>query len=257
MLARKSLQFILLAAIMLSSLASTAAAQAAPAANYACGTSYTVQSGDTLGKIAARCGTNFAALLLANPSLGSGNWIYAGQVLVMPGAYFNNGNGYATYVVARGDTLKSLAMRYGTTMQALANLNGIYNYNLIYEGQRLIVPAAGSAPAPGPIPQPAPGGAGKYVIQWGDTLRKIANRLNISLSDLLALNPQIHNPNWVYIGQVINVPGGSSAYYTVQPGDTLKIIAARYGTSLSYLLSLNPQIWNADWIYAGQVIRVN
>jgi peptidoglycan endopeptidase LytE len=253
MFAKKSFQFILFAAIMLMSLAPTAA-QAAPAAYSACGTSYTVQWGDTLGKIALRCGTNIAALQLANPSIGSGYWIYAGQVLLLPGASFDNGNGYSTYVVARGDTLKSIANRYGTTMDVLASLNGIYNYNLIYEGQRLVVTSGGSSPAP--APQPAPGGGGTYVVQWGDTMRKIADRFGISLTQLLALNPQVQNPNWIYNGQVLNVPAGAAAYYTVQYGDTMKIIAARYGTSLSYLLSLNPQIWNADWIYVGQVIRV-
>jgi len=256
MFTRKSFKFILLAAIMLTSLASTAAAQAAPAATSACGTSYTVQWGDTLGKIAVRCGTSIAALQLANPAIGNGYWIYAGQALVLPGAYYDNGNGYATYVVSRGDTLKSLAIRFGTSMQAIANLNNIYNYNLIYEGQRLSVPTSGGAPSSGPISQPNPGSGGTYVIQWGDTMRKIADRLGISLGDLLALNPQITNPNWIYIGQVINVPGGAASYYTVQRGDTLKIIAVRYGTTIGYLLSLNSQIWNADWIYVGQVIRL-
>ena len=243
-------QFILLAAIMLSSLASTGAASAAPA-RWGCGSSYTVQWGDTLGKIAARCGTTVAALQLANPSIGSGYWIYAGEMLVMPGAYFDNGNGYSTYVVAAGDTLKSIAARYGTTMAVLAGLNGIANYNLIYQGQRLQVPTGGSSYTPPPVV----GGSGTYVIRWGDTLRKVADRLNISLSSLLALNPQIQNPNIVYVGQVIYVPAGSSMY-TVRPGDTLKIIAARYGTTVAYLQALNPQIWNPNLIYVGEVIRV-
>src|SRR5690242_6031450 len=90
MITRKSLQLMLVSAMLLSSLASTAAAPLASV----CGTSYTVQWGDTLGKIAVRCGTNTAALQLANPSIGNGNWIYAGQVLALPGAYYDNGNGY-------------------------------------------------------------------------------------------------------------------------------------------------------------------
>ncbi len=217
-----------------------------------CGTSYTVQRGDTLGIIANRCGTTLAALRLANPNIGNGYWIYAGQTLLLPGAHFNNGNGYATYIVARGDTLRSLAARYGTSMAALANLNGIYNYNLIYEGQRLIVPAGG---APTPAPQPSPVAGGTYIVQWGDTLRKIADRMNVSVNDLLAVNTQIWNPNWIYIGEVIYLPQAPSLY-TVKPGDTLKIIAARYGTSVDNLLARNPQIWNPNWIYVGEVIRV-
>jgi LysM repeat protein len=253
MFIKRVTQFILVAAIVFSSLASTGAASAAPA-RWGCGSSYTIQWGDTLGKIAGRCGTTIAALQLANPSIGSGNWIFAGEILVLPGAYFDNGNGYSTYVVAAGDTLKSIAIRYGTSMAALANLNGIYNYNLIYQGQRLQVPSAGSSYNPPPS-GPVSGGAGTYVMQWGDTMRKVADRYGISLSSLLALNRQIPNPNFVYAGQVIYVPGGSSTY-TVRVGDTLKIIAARYGTTLDYLLALNPQIWNPNVIYVGQVIRV-
>lgn len=221
-----------------------------------CGASYVVQSGDTLGSIANRCGTSIPALQLANPNMG--NWIYAGQTLWLPGAYWDNGNGYATYIVARGDTLKSLASRFGTSMDFLASMNAIYNYNLIYEGQRLTVPSGNAVPGPTPYPQPQPGpvsSGGTYVVQWGDTLRKIAGRLNINVNDLIAVNPQLWNPNLIFVGQVINVPA-SASLYTIQHGDTLKIIAARFGTSLDNLLALNPQIWNADWIYAGQVIRI-
>ena len=66
---------------------------------------------------------------------------------------------------------------------------------------------------------------------------------------------QIANPNFIFIGQVIYVPGSASTY-TVQRGDTLRLIAARYSTSVDSLLALNPQIWNANWIYTGQLIRV-
>ena len=248
---KKFLQIFLLIAIVLASLATTGSALAWSS----CGTSYIVQWGDTLGMIANRCGTTVSALRLANPNMG--NWIYAGQTLWLPGAYLANGNGYATYIVARGDTLKSLAARYNTTMDVIASLNGIYNYNLIYEGQRLTVPTASvnPTPAPAPAPQPAPSAGGTYVVQWGDTLRKIASQMNVNVNDLIAVNPQLWNPNLIFAGQVIYLPQ-SASMYTVQSGDTLKIIAARYGTSLNNLLALNPQIWNADWIYAGQVIRV-
>ncbi len=72
---------------------------------------------------------------------------------------------------------------------------------------------------------------------------------------ILKVNPQIYNPNLIYAGQVINLPAGLSTY-VVQRGDTLKIIAARFGTSLESLLALNPQIYNPNLIYVGQVIRV-
>ena len=246
---KKFFQLALLVAILLASFATTNTALAWSG----CGASYVVQWGDTLGGIANRCSTTIAALQLANPN--AGYWIYAGQTLWLPGAFLDNGNGYATYIVARGDTLKSLAARFGTSMDVLASLNGIYNYNLIYEGQRLTVPSGSAVPAPAPSPQPAPVAAGTYVVQWGDTLRKIAARMNVSVNDLIAVNPQLWNPNLIFVGQVIHLPA-SVSLYTIQRGDTLKIIAARYGTTVDGLLTLNPQIWNANWIYAGQVIRV-
>jgi lysozyme len=246
---KKIFQFILLTAIVLASFATTSSALAWSG----CGTSYIVRWGDTLGTIANRCGTTISALRLANPSMGY--WIYAGQTLWLPGAYLANGNGYATYMVARGDTLKLLAARYNTTMAVLASLNGIQNYDLIYEGQRLTVPTMSVNPVPAPAPQPAPSAAGTYIVQWGDTLRKIADRMNINVNDLIAVNPQLRNPNLIFVGQVIYLPQ-SASWYTIQSGDTLKTITARYGTTMNNLLALNPQIWNADWIFAGQVIRI-
>lgn len=248
-------KFVFQLVVLVAVAAASAFTSASAAAWTGCDSSYVVQSGDTLGIIASRCGTTVAALRLANPGVSS--LIYAGQTLWLPGAFIDDGNGYATYVVARGDTLKGLAIRFGTSMSWLASQNGIYNYNLIYEGQRLTVPSGQGVPGgdPDPNPQPVPSSSGTYVVQWGDTMRKIAARLDVSLADLLAVNPQIANPNLIFFGQILNIPG-SASNYTVQRGDTLRIISARYGTSVDVLLSLNPQIWNPNLIYVGQVVRV-
>ena len=56
------------------------------AAAYYCGTSVTVVNGDTLRKIAERCGTTVYALRRANPEIGSGDLIYPNQALLLPGA---------------------------------------------------------------------------------------------------------------------------------------------------------------------------
>src|SRR5512147_2466448 len=100
---QKFLQLFVLIALLLTSLAFTSPAFAA-----GCGTSVTVISGDTLRKIADRCGTTVSALRLANPEIGSGNLIYPGQVLLLPGTVIPGNNGYDTYIVVRGDTLKAV-----------------------------------------------------------------------------------------------------------------------------------------------------
>ena len=248
------LQLFVLLSVLLASFASTHSAFAAPALAGQCGTSVTVVSGDTLRKIAERCGTSVAALRLANPEIGWGNLIYPNQVLLLPGAILYGDNGYDTYTVARGDTLKSLANRFGTSVDTLLSLNkSIVNVNLIYEGQRLVVPSGRGVPVP-PPPPANPGGQ-FYYAQSGDTLRKIAAKFNTSMEAILKVNPQITNPNLIYVGQAISIPAGPSTY-AVQRGDTLRMIANRFGTTMDSLLSLNPGIKNPNLIYVGQVIRV-
>ena len=246
MFTKKFFQLFVLASVLVATFATTTIASAA----YSCSMTVTVVQGDTLRKIADRCGTTVYALRRANPTIGSGDLIYPDQLLLLPGALVSGNNGYSTYIVMRGDTLKSLANRFGTSMDVLVSLNvEITNINVIYEGQRMVVP---STPPPA-TPPPASGKT--YTVQRGDTLRKIADRLNTTVDAMLKVNPQIYNPNLIYVGQVINLPAGLSTY-VVQYGDTLKIIAARFGTSWESLLALNPQITNANLIYVGQVIRL-
>ena len=56
-----------------------------------------------------------------------------------------------------------------------------------------------------------------------------------------------------------NVAGGaaySNNYYTIKRGDTLSVLAARFGTTVARLMSLNPHIKNANLIYEGDTIRI-
>lgn len=245
---KKFFQLFVLISVLVTSFATTTGVSAAA---YSCGMSVTVVSGDTLRKIADRCGTTVYALRRANPMIGSGDLIYPDQLLLLPGALVSGNNGYSTYIVMRGDTLKALANRFGTSLDVLVSLNrDITNINVIYEGQRLIVPSDSGVPS---TPPPASGQS--YIVQRGDTLRIIAGRFDTTVNAILKVNPQIVDPNRIYAGQAINLPAGLSTY-VVQRGDTLRIIAARFGTSVEALLRLNPQITNANLIYVGQVIRV-
>ena len=244
---KKFLQLFVLVAMLVSMFAVTGSAFAA-----GCGTSVTVASGDTLRKIAERCGTTVSAIQRANPEIGNGNLIYPGQVLLLPGTILGTDGGYLIYVVARGDTVKGLASRFGSTVDLiLAHNPDITNANLIYEGQRLTIYVS----TPGGNPPPPPPAGQTYYVQKGDTLRKIASKFSTTVDELLKVNTQISNPNLIYVGQGINIPAGVSTYI-VQKGDTLRIIASKFGTTVENLLSLNPNIKNANLIYVGQVLNV-
>ena len=243
---KKVFQLFVLVAMLVTSFATTTAAFAA-----SCGTGVTVASGDTLRKIADRCGTTVSALRLANPEIGNGNLIYPGQALLLPGAILGTDGGYLIYVVARGDTVKSLAARFGSTVDSIVASNpAITNVNLIHEGQRLTI----YAQPVGTPPPPPPSGGQIYYVKRGDTLKKIAAKFNTTVDAILQLN-YIANPNVIYVGQAITLPAYISTYI-VQKGDTLKIIANKYGTTVEKLLGLNPKITNPNLIYVGQVITL-
>jgi LysM repeat protein len=107
--------------------------------------------------------------------------------------------GQVTHIVQRGENLFRIALRYGTTVQAIASANGIANPARIYVGQKLIIFTFGGQP-----PQP-PTGATTYVIQPGDNLFRIALRYNLSYMYLAHYNG-IANPSWIYAGQVLRIP---------------------------------------------------
>ncbi len=142
-----------------------------------------------------------------------------------------------------------------------------------------MIPVTGGGAAPAPfsdasLSSQAAGTCGpRYYIQRNDTLRQIAARCGISLEALMAANPVIYNPNFIEEGQIINIPTVMSSagapvvapptgiipntgqgLYTVQEGDTLSTIAARYGVTLAQVVAVNPQITNPNQIYAGQQI---
>ncbi len=105
------------------------------------------------------------------------------------------------HLIRRGETLSGIAQRYGTTVDALLRANRqIRNPNLIYAGQTLTIPAARAA-------APSSQGGGQHVVRSGDTLSDIAARNGIDLSRLIRANLQIQNPDRIFPGQVIHLPG--------------------------------------------------
>lgn len=97
-----------------------------------------------------------------------------------------------TYTVQSGDTLSSIAAKFGTNYQALASLNGISNPNLIYVGQVLRVNGSAST------------GSVYYTVRSGDSLSAIASRFGTSYQSIAALNG-LSNPNLIYAGQTLKI----------------------------------------------------
>jgi LysM repeat protein len=102
------------------------------------------------------------------------------------------------HVVQPGENLFRIALRYNTTVGAVASANGIANPALIYVGQKLTITSSGAQP-------PSPPAGDTYVVQPGDNLFRIALRYNMSWVALASHNG-IANPAQIYVGQVISIP---------------------------------------------------
>ena len=160
---------------------------------------YTVQWGDTLYSLALRFNTTVDAIVTLN-GLENASYIRVGQVLRISGTASTTpipGSG-GEYTVQAGDTLFSIARRYGTTVEALQSANGIVNPSLIRVGQVLIIPGGGTTPPP------TTGGT-TYVVQADDTLYTIAARFGKNVWDIVVAN-NLADPSLIYAGQVLTIP---------------------------------------------------
>ncbi|MBZ0303127.1 MAG: LysM peptidoglycan-binding domain-containing protein, partial [Anaerolineae bacterium] len=112
--------------------------------------------------------------------------------------------GSCVHVVSKGENLFRIALRYDTTVEILAAQNGIANINLILVGQQIVIPNCSGG---GQVPPPPPGGGTYHTVMMNENLFRISLRYGVSLSAILAANPQITNANLIYIGQQILIPG--------------------------------------------------
>jgi LysM repeat protein len=195
------------------------------------------------------------------------------------------------YRVQAGDSLNSIAARFGTTASTLQEFNGISNPNFIRVGQLIRIPAAGGpapapeptpAPTPTPAPEPTPAPAPnpepeaqevQYRVQSGDTLLRIGAKFGVSPSVIQSFN-NLTNPNMIRVGQLLRIPTSISGAaqepvaaapapapepepttYRVQAGDTLWGIARKFGVSSRALADLNG-ISNSNLIRIGQLLKI-
>jgi LysM repeat protein len=111
---------------------------------------YRVRPGDTLSAIAARYHTSVAALVRLNNLPGSGNLIFAGSTLKIPGrAHHHHARRHTharthtvvrTYVVRPGDSLYAIAARFHASWRAIAHRSHLPSSLMVVIGQRLRIP---------------------------------------------------------------------------------------------------------------------
>lgn len=129
---------------------------------------YVITRGDTISAIASRFGISTQAVLSAN-GLGWSTIIYPGQKIYIPGTSVPTATTTpvvditpvsqvtpiteapapqtTNYLIKSGDTVTSIAARFGVSIQSILDANGLNRSSLIYAGRTLTIPAASSAPA--------------------------------------------------------------------------------------------------------------
>lgn len=190
----------------------------------------------------------------------------------------------AEYTIARGDTISSIAGKFGLDTYAVLKLNGLQANTVIYPGQKIKLDgsAAPAAPAPAAPAPSAPAGGGAYTVKPGDTLSAIAARHGVKLSEVLGWNG-LNMRSIIRPGQQIKIGAGTAApapaapapapaapapsapapapaapasgSYTIKSGDTLSGIAARNGVKLADILSAN-RLTMSSIIYPGQKLAL-
>ena len=164
---------------------------------------------------------------------------------------------WAHYEIMRGDTLSIIADRYGTSVAALKQFNGLAS-DRIFAGQDLMVPVAAGTPAPATSP------ATVHVVQRGDTLSAIARRHGTTVLKLTEFN-RIHANAILHPGQRLRVipavyttppGGGGSVRYRVKSGDTLWRISRRFGVSVASLRKWN-RLSRDDLLMPGRELDVH
>ena len=160
------------------------------------------------------------------------------------------------HTVQPGETLFSIARRYGLTVAFLQEANAIGDPDVIRAGKVLSLEAA---------PSPAPVAASKreHVVAEGEVLGAIAERYGVGVAALAEANG-LEDPNLLSIGQRLTIPTGGttgsaparpSRQYVVQPGDNLFLIAQHNDVDKHEVARLNG-LADPDLLQPGQTLRL-
>ncbi len=200
---------------------------AAPAAR-----THAVVAGDTVWELAKRYGTTVDALVSAN-GLDSRARIRVGQVLTLPGAAgasaaAGSGRTAATttttssgsHTVRSGDTVSALAARYGTTVRAIVEANGLDSRALIRVGQTLAIPGAGTTGAPAPAKATATTTTVTHTVRSGETVSALATRYGTTVQAIVQANG-LDRRAFIREGQRLSIPSATGAAATTSSGTQL------------------------------------
>ena len=158
--------------------------------------------------------------------------------------YYKEGESQEIYTVKKGDSLWKIANKYNTTVEKLKSANNLKT-NTLSVGQKLVIPSISVSPEV----------SDTYIVQKGDSLWSIANKFNMTVSKLKNLNNLTNN--LLSIGQVLKIKDSSNngkTTYTVQKGDSLWVIANKYGITTEELKSYNNLTSNL--LSIGQMLKI-
>ncbi len=171
-----------------------------------CAQFYTIKPGDTLSEIAESFNTTVENLIRLNDDLDPENLTVGRRICVISRTFqpVSCPLGTLPYNVNPGDTLKIIAQKFGTDVEALLEFNpDIDPYNLI-PGQRLCIAEKFTEP-------PMCESRNFYVIRSRDTLGSIAASFEITVREILAANPML-DPNNLTVGEIICLPLAPSPF---------------------------------------------
>ena len=219
---------------------------------------YTVEKGDTLGRIARDHGVSLSELVEAN-NISNANLIHPGQVLVIPG---EKGEPAQIHIVSSGETLNKIAAKYSVSAASIAKINSLANPDLIRPGQELVIGPTTGGSGGGALGSGTSRSGAYHIVERGESVVSIAAQYEgVSAKGIISANGIVNGTIYSGTRLFLDGPGfiasgteGSSSY-TVKKGDRLVDIAARYGTSVSKLASVN-EISNVNLIWSGQVLDI-
>jgi LysM repeat protein len=103
---------------------------------------------------------------------------------------------YTEYKVKNGDTLFNISQEYNIKWDLIAQINNLSEPYMLHAGQTLKIPQATTSKVPNKI----------YTVQKNDTLASIARSYNVTIADIIAVNPNLQLSDLITPGQVIKLP---------------------------------------------------